>query len=261
MTKLQGIYRVQKPGSALGSWCVQVRVNGRVQSKSFADSKYGGKDKARDAATKHRNELLESLGLSERLNKPENPYPGVSRTESTREQGGYKRSDAYWQAYWVDATGKQRTQRFSIRQLGEEGARSAAIKARKHAEQSLAIGEDPFFYNLRVSLRAYGDIWTSLNFSRFWKILLFSFRTLLGLKIPTKARSQSQTGNIGILFFLVRNKKLSLQLFKNSKVMQLAVGTQLYMNQLQCGNFTLDQMMLSRYARRLENLERHCQIA
>lgn len=168
MTKLQSVYRVQKPDSTSGSWCVQVRVNGRVQSKSFADSKHGGKEKALDAATKFRNELLESLGLSARLNKPANPYPGVSRTESTREQGKYKRSDAYWQAYWTDATGKQRTQRFSIRQHGEEGARSAAIKARKHAEQSLAIGEDPFF--IQPSSK-FARLWRYMDFTKFLALL------------------------------------------------------------------------------------------
>lgn len=168
MAEHQGIYRVQKSGSATGSWCVQVRLSGRVQSKSFADSKHGGKDGALVAAAQYRTKLLESLGLSARLNKPENPYPGVSRTESTREQGKYKRKDAYWQAYWVDASGKQRTQRFSIRQLGEEGARAAAIKARKHAEKSLAVGEDPFF--IQPSSK-FARLWRYMDFTKFLALL------------------------------------------------------------------------------------------
>jgi len=169
MTKRQSIYRVQKPDSASGSWCVQVRVNGRVNSKSFADSKFGGKDSALEAATKYRNDSFESLGLSARLNKPANPYPGVSRTESIREQGKYKRNDAYWQAYWSDGmTGKQHTQRFSIRQLGEEGAKSAAIKARKHATHSLSIGEDPFF--IQPSSK-FARLWRYMDFTKFLALL------------------------------------------------------------------------------------------
>ena len=145
MAEHQSIYRVQKSSAATGSWAVQIRVDGRVQSKSFADSKHGGKDEALRAAIQYRDERLAALGLSSRLTKQPNPYPGVSRTESARESNGHKRSDAYWQAYWTDSTGKQHTQRFSVRQLGEERAKLAAIEARKHAERALAAGADPFF--------------------------------------------------------------------------------------------------------------------
>ena len=168
MTKPQSIYRVQKPDSTSGSWYVQVRINSRVQSKSFADSKHGGNEKALEAAIEYRNVLFESLGISARLKKPANPYPGVSRTESAREQGKYQRVDAYWQAYWIDATGKQQTQRFSVRQLGEEGARSAAIKARKHAEHCLEIGEDPFF--IQPSSK-FARLWRYMDFTKFLALL------------------------------------------------------------------------------------------
>lgn len=168
MAEHQSIYRVQKPNSKSGSWYVQIRVDGGVQSKSFADNKHGGKDGALAEAIRYRDDRLSHLGLSSRLDKKPNPYPGVSRTESTRERDGYRRNDSYWQAYWTDNNGKQHTKRFSIRQLGEEGAKSAAIEARKHAERSLAAGEDPFFVQPKSK---FSRLWRYMDFTKFLALL------------------------------------------------------------------------------------------
>ena len=163
-----GIYRVHKPGSASGSWQVQVRSNGKPLNKSFSDRDFGGQDLSLQAAIRHRDSVLAELGMLSKLAKQPNPYPGVSRTEKPRNEGGRTRTDPYWQAYWTDASGRQHTKRFSVRKYGEEGAKQEAIGARKHAEHSLQVGEDPFFIP-PSSPRA--KLWRYMDFTKFMALL------------------------------------------------------------------------------------------
>lgn len=162
------IYPIKAQNGTVTGWAVQVRVNGKVQSETFSASKFGGNKDALTAALAHRDELVERHGLTARLLKAENPHPGVSRTDKARIDRGRERQDAYWQAYWTNADGKQHTERFSISKLGEEAAKAAAIAARKHAERSLAEGRDPFFLP-PASRRA--RLWRYMDFTKFLSLI------------------------------------------------------------------------------------------
>lgn len=162
MTKHRSIYRTEPAtDKKSGSWAVQVRYQGKIHSKSFSDKKFGGKEDALSAAIAHRNKLMDTFGITSRLQKPDSPHPGVSRTESERLSNGKLRFDAYWQAYWTIAAGKEETRRFSIKKLGEEGAKQAALETRNRAIQAISLGEDPFFeapQNINATLWRYMDL-------------------------------------------------------------------------------------------------------
>lgn len=169
MTEHRSIYRVQSTSpKKSGSWAVQVRHDAKVLSKSFSDKKFGGEEGSLRAAIAHRDQLMEALGIASRLTKADNPHPGVSRTESERMIKGKRRFDAYWQAYWTDANGKGFTRRFSIKSLGDEGARQAAIKARDRAVEAISLGEDPFFEAPR---NQNATLWRYMDLTRFMALL------------------------------------------------------------------------------------------
>lgn len=169
MTAHRSIYRQKpKPPSKSGAWLVQVRHKGIIRSRSFSDGKYGGEDDALRAAIEHRDILMRELGIYERLSKPDSTHPGVSRTSSSRIDGGRRRHDEHWQAIWVGAYGKQVTRRFSIKKLGEDGAKLAAINARTRALKALSRGEDPFFEPPKSNKAI---LWRYMDFTKFLSLL------------------------------------------------------------------------------------------
>jgi len=111
---------------------------------------------------------MEKLGISSRLETPENEHPGVSRTESKRIINGKVRFDAYWQAYWTNAAGKEEARRFSVKKLGEDGAKKAALEARSQAIKAIALGEDPFFESPR---NVNATLWRYMDLTRFVALL------------------------------------------------------------------------------------------
>ncbi len=164
MTEHRYIYR-KKPAAdqKSGASVVQVPWQGKIHSKTFSDKKFGGEKEALSAAIAHRNNLMNTFGITSRLQKPDSPHPGVSRTESERvsKSNGKLRTDAHWQAYWTNAAGKEEARRFSIKKLGEEGAKQAALETRSRAIQAIALGEDPFFeapQNINATLWRYMDL-------------------------------------------------------------------------------------------------------
>ena len=169
MTEHRSIYRSEPTGGRTsGSWAVQVRYQGKLHSKSFSDKAFGGREGSLGAAIAHRNRLMETFGIASRLQKPDSPHPGVSRTESERLARGKPRVDAYWQATWTKVAGKEVTRRFSIKKLGEEGAKQAALAARSKAIEALAVGEDPFF---EAPKNVNATLWRYMDLTRFVALL------------------------------------------------------------------------------------------
>ena len=162
------IYRLKaRSPSASAHWVVLIDNASGRNSKRFADSKLGGEQKALAAAVQYRDELVERLGIQDRLDKPESPHPGVSRTESINRRDGYPRKEVYWQAYWAKPDGSQATKRFSVNKFGEEAAKDLAVQARQRAVGALKLGHDPFF-ELPSSRAA---LWRYMDFTKFLAML------------------------------------------------------------------------------------------
>lgn len=169
MTAHRNIYRSKPlPQSGAGAWNVQVRHKGVISSKRFPFQNHGDEDRALHAAILHRDSLMRKLGILDRLTKPYGQHPGVSRTSSSRTDGGRERHDAHWQAYWVGVHGKQVTQRYPVKELGEERAKQAAFAERDRAFKALERGEDPFFEPPK-SPKA--KLWRYMDFAKFLSLL------------------------------------------------------------------------------------------
>lgn len=169
MAEHRNIYRREPAGDQeSGSWAVQVWCQGKRDSKYFSDRTFGGKEESLSAAIAHRDRLMETFGITSRLHKPNSQHPGVSRTNSDRMANGKLRSDAYWQAYWTSAAGKFEVRRFSVKKLGEEGARQAAIETHSRAIQAIAVGQDPFF---EAPKNTNATLWRYMDLTRFVALL------------------------------------------------------------------------------------------
>lgn len=134
--ELKGISRIDS-GSTHG-WFVRGYRNGKTYSKLFSDRKSGGKDKARDTAIAHRDELYSELKqipqqprarrMVYRDSRNTTGVLGVSRTRKTDAQG--RVTDCY-SVSWRPEPGKQKCTSFSIRKYGEEKAFQKAVALRK----------------------------------------------------------------------------------------------------------------------------------
>ena len=103
-------------------WVTGVRVNGKWQRRYFTVRKYGGRDEARRAA--------EACRLQNNKDNEKAGRPIKSRSKS--EITGVRRDNTRgrWVSSWYE-NGKKKEEYFSVAELGEEGARRAAIKRRK----------------------------------------------------------------------------------------------------------------------------------
>lgn len=158
--KLKGISRIDAPDRNEHSWLVRATKDSVTYSKSFADRKYGGKEKAMKIAIEYRDKLYKSLNIDP--SKPrkrgfrEFPYPfftkksnnktgvvGVYRVVKTIEKEtpeGKKQSvvrDHYVASINVEKY-KQVQKFFSVAEHGEEKARKLAIAWRKKMEKQVA---------------------------------------------------------------------------------------------------------------------------
>ncbi len=157
---LKGISRIDAPNRNEHCWLVRATKDSVTYSKSFADKKYGGKDKALKIAVEYRDKLYKALDID--LNKPrkrgfrEFPYPfftkkannktgvvGVYRTTKTVEKQtpeGKKTvvvRDHYVASINIEKY-KQVQKFFSVAEYGEEKARKMAIAWRKKMEKEVA---------------------------------------------------------------------------------------------------------------------------
>jgi hypothetical protein len=159
-TNLKGISRIDAPDRNEHCWLVRATKDSVTYSKSFADKKYGGKEKTLRIAVEYRDKLYKALNID--LNKPrkrgfrEFPYPfftkkannktgvvGVYRTTKIAEKQtpeGKKTvvvRDHYVASINVEKY-KQVQKFFSVAEHGEEKARKMAIAWRKKMEKEVA---------------------------------------------------------------------------------------------------------------------------
>ena len=123
------ISRIDQPQKHNHGYYVRVTRNGKTQAKFFPDKSNGGKRAALRAAKECQEQLLQWAASQERKRKKPSArntsgIVGVNRaTNATGEE--------YWQAAWVDSSGRRRNAKFSIKKYGEEKAKSMAKKARR----------------------------------------------------------------------------------------------------------------------------------
>ena len=130
-----GITRIDQPAKKNHGYYVRITHKGKSYQKYFPDKACGGKNKALQAAQKHRDKLLAKMpkykqeAASRRKRKiKKSGVTGVTHVVSKSSRG---RSYDYWQASWKDKTNKRKTAKFSILRYGNEEALSLAKRARK----------------------------------------------------------------------------------------------------------------------------------
>lgn len=150
------IYRIDPDAGQKGArskgW--QVRLDRKINylSKLFSDSKYGGKEKAleaaikfRDKALKDRHESLHSHGAGARLilsSLPKNNTSGilgVSRSISTEKNGA---RFPYWQTAFRGPNKKTKVKSFRVNKYGELGALILAVEARRDGMMELFVNAE-----------------------------------------------------------------------------------------------------------------------
>jgi hypothetical protein len=140
------IYRIDHAKSRTHSWSVTVQRGGQDLPSTLTDSVYGGKQKARDAATVYRDSLtarLVPLTRPERcrITKKNNRsgISGVTRIDALETNSRGKTSRRrYWLAQWPIGAGKAKMKTFSIQRYGERGDFQRAVRARRQALKNLA---------------------------------------------------------------------------------------------------------------------------
>lgn len=123
------ISRIDQPQKHNHGYYVRVTRNGKTQSKFFPDKSNGGKRAALRAAKECQNQLLqwaESQAKRPRRPSARNTSGIVGVNRATNATG-----EEYWQAAWVDSSGRRRNSKFSIKKYGEEKAKRMARKARR----------------------------------------------------------------------------------------------------------------------------------
>jgi hypothetical protein len=111
-------------------WVLKLTRRGHSRSQYFADSRYGGKARALEAALRRRDELTAAMPpavrIKMRFSLNKSGVIGVSLQEN---QGGHR----YWVADWTELTGEHVRRRFSVTKLGEREARRRAVETRREA--------------------------------------------------------------------------------------------------------------------------------
>jgi hypothetical protein len=137
VTGMQNIVR-EKPGPRYaGGWKVSVQRRGTRASKSFSDSKCGGKAKALAAAKAYRDSVVPAVSNAayERWLR-DNKYPpnssGITGVARYVVRSGRKMV-AVWDAFWGDIDGTRHRRRFYVSAYGEKGAKARACATRLKA--------------------------------------------------------------------------------------------------------------------------------
>lgn len=144
ISALQNIVR-EKPGPKNGGgWKVSIQRRGKRTSKSFADSKCGGKAKALAAAKAYRDSVLPGVtnaayGRWLRDHKYPPNTSGITGVARYRMRSGRKMV-AVWDAFWGDFDGTRHRRRFYVSAHGEKGAKALACAARRKAMKALRSG-------------------------------------------------------------------------------------------------------------------------
>lgn len=142
---MKHIYRIDQDRSHTHSWLVTVQRRGQIYHRHFADSLYGGKRKALQAAKAYRDTLIATLKPLTRLERCQikkknnrSGISGVTRIDTWEDTRGRRYPRRYWLAQWPIGKGNARMRKFSIKLYGERGAFRRALLARKQALKRLA---------------------------------------------------------------------------------------------------------------------------
>ncbi len=141
ITRLQNIVRETESPKNAGGWKVAIQRRGTRKSKSFADSKYGGKAKALAAPKAYRDSVLATVtNVAYERWLRENKHPpntsGIIGVARYRIRSGRKMA-VVWDAFWGDVDGTRHRRRFYVSAYGEKGAKARACAARRDAMKEL----------------------------------------------------------------------------------------------------------------------------
>jgi hypothetical protein len=141
ITKLQNIVRETESSKNGGGWKVAIQRRGIRKSKSFSDSKCGGKAKALAAAKDYRDAILATVtnaayGRWLRENKHPPNTSGIIGVARYRIRSR-KKMAAVWDAFWGDIDGTRHRRRVYVSAYGEKGAKALACAARREAMKEL----------------------------------------------------------------------------------------------------------------------------
>lgn len=152
---MRNITRMDNPkfkGKVYHAWAVRFGDGGSKLCEYFGDSKYGGKEKALEAAKRFRDEkekeltpIFKMLKLRRMNRRNKSGVVGVHKADKlTRKRSGKTYSYSHWIASWFDPVlGKKRNKAFSISKYGEAEALRLALKARDNAVALLTGTSQP----------------------------------------------------------------------------------------------------------------------
>ena len=136
---MYGISRMDNDEHHTHAWRVSLRRRGKMYVKNFPDKKYGGKRSALRLAKDYRDDILKKFPP---LTRKE--FSSILRSNNRSGVTGvykyakkYTVADSreiktwYWEAHWPTEPGKSNSVSFSIKEFGEDAARSMALRARK----------------------------------------------------------------------------------------------------------------------------------
>ena len=152
--EMYGISRIDDEKRYSHGWRVSLCRQGRRLVESFSDKKHGGKQRALRRAQRRRDELLRKFPPISRkevcLIRRSNNQSGITGVctyaKRYRLKDGSYRETRYWEASWPGKDGKKVSVSFSVKEYGDEMARSMAIRARQRGLEGI---EGPFWVSER----------------------------------------------------------------------------------------------------------------
>lgn len=141
----KGVSRIDQAKNKTFGWYVRVRFNGVQRAKFFSDETHGGKDKALEAAVKHRDRTERELGKprTDRLVIARNPrnrsgIMGVQRkTKIVKTEEGERVRRNVYEVTWCPEPGRLSRTWVSIDEHGEEAALRKACAIRREKEREM----------------------------------------------------------------------------------------------------------------------------
>ena len=156
--EMYGISRFDDEKRYSHGWRVSLLRQGRRLVENFTDKKHGGRQRALRRAQRYRDELLRKFPPISRkevcLIRRSNNQSGISGVctyaKRYKLQDGSYRETRYWDASWPGEDGKKVSASFSVKEYGEEMARSMAIRARQRGLEGV---EGAFWASERGAVR------------------------------------------------------------------------------------------------------------
>jgi len=142
----KGISRIDSDDKNMHGWFARVYLKSKVFSnRYFNDKKFGGKQKALQAAKEYREMTIkernvqhpEAVNARRRVtsdSRNKTGIIGISRTKIKSKSGAISE---FFQVTWRPRKNVVRTKSFSVKKYGEEGALNMAWEIRQKAEKQM----------------------------------------------------------------------------------------------------------------------------